>query len=222
MATDELIANLVRDLEPVRPLPLPRVRFANWGLIVGTTAAVVMAAIGPRSNLGASLSTLTFQAHVWLLFVCAVTAAAAALVLVVPGERMTRWRRVAPMAAGLVWMLWLLGELWVFAANGNELTPGVAGVACVAKALAFAVVPWIGLMIMLGRGAPGDIGTTMAFAGLAAAAVGALGVELTCPLTSPSHLLAWHVTPVIAAVVTNVVLGRAMFTRIAGAVRPGR
>ena len=53
----------------------------------------------------------------------------------------------------------------------------------------------------------------MIFAGLAAAAVGALGVELTCPMTSPTHLLLWHAGPVAAAVVLAAVWGRTVFHR---------
>ena len=62
MATDDVIANLVRDLQPVRPLPLPRVRFAQWGLVAVPVMAIVMAAIGPRIDLVAAAATWSFQA----------------------------------------------------------------------------------------------------------------------------------------------------------------
>ena len=215
MATDELIASLVRDLKPVRPLALPRARFADWGLIVGVTAAIVAAAIGLRLNFWASLSTIAFQAHIWLLAVCAATAAGAALMLAVPGERVSWWRRLAPVTAGSAWLFWLFVELRIYAMSGAGLEPGWSGVACVAKAVAFSGTPGIALMIMLGRGAPPDARATLAFGGLAAAAVGALGVELTCPLTSPSHLLVWHAGPVVAAVIASQLLGRAMLNAIA-------
>lgn len=215
MATDELIANLVRDLKPVRPLPLPRRRLASWAVIVGVAAAGVVAAIGLRVNLAVSLSTITFQVHVWLLLLCAATSAAATLMLVMPGERVTWLRRWLPATAVSAWVIWLAGELWISAVNGERLAPGWVGAACVAKAVAFSVTPGIALMIMLGRGAPGETRATMVFAGLAVAAVGALGVELTCPLTSPSHLLVWHAGPVIAVVVTSMLLGRTMFDVVA-------
>lgn len=214
MATDELIASLVRDLRPVRPLPVPQVRLAQWGLVAVATLVMVTAGLGARFNLLASLATLPFQAHAFLLLLVTLSAAIAALAMAVPGEQIGRWRRLAPVAAGLAWTAWLLGELWVFAAQGHSLSPGMEGVGCVAKAFAFSVAPGIVFTIMLGRGLPGDTRTTMVFAALAAAAVGALGVELTCPLTNPSHLLVWHGGPVVAAVLAAWVVGQAMFDKV--------
>ena len=221
MATDEVIANLVRDLQPVQPLPVPQVRLAQWGLVVVATMALVTAGIGPRADLPARLATLSFPAHSLLLLLVAISSAIAALAMAIPGERVQPWRRWAPVAAGLAWAACLFGELW-FAANGEGLWPGIEGVGCVAKAFAFGVTPGMALMIMIGRSAPGDVPATMVFAGLAAAAVGALGVELTCPMTSPGHLLIWHAGPVVAAALAARVSGRAIFERVALAVRATR
>lgn len=213
MATDEVISNLVRDLRPVHPLPVPQARLTQWGLVVVATMAVVTAGLGARADLLASLVTLRFHAHSILLLMVALSSAIAALAMAIPGESVQSWRRWAPVAAVVAWAAWLFGELWVSAANGAGLWPGVEGVGCVAKAFTFAVAPGIALTLMIGRGLPSDTRTTMAFAGLAVAAVGALGVELTCPITSPSHLLVWHAGPVMAAVLAAWVFGRTMFDR---------
>lgn len=213
MATNDVISKLVRDLEPVSPLALPRVRLTRWGLIVVPAAALVVAAIGPRADLFAAAATLSFQAHFALLMLAAVTSAIAALAMAMPGEPIGQWRRVAPVAAVLAWAAWLSGELLVSAASGQVIWPVAAGWGCVAKSFAFGVTPAIVLTMMLGRGAPEDGRRTMIFAGLAAAAVGALGVELTCPMTSPTHLLLWHAGPVAAAVVLAAVWGRTVLHR---------
>ena len=218
MATDEMIASLVRDLQPVKPLPVPHVRLAQWGLVAVATTAAVTAGIGPRADLLASLTTVPFQAHALLLLLLALSSAIAALAMAIPGERVQLWRRWAPVAAGLAWAAWLGAELLVVAVNGQGLWPGTEGIGCVAKAFAFGVTPGIALTIMLGRGLPGDTRATMVFAGLATAAVGAFGVELTCPLTSPSHLLVWHGGPVVAAALAAWVVGRTIFTVATGAV----
>lgn len=215
MAIDDVIANLVRDLKPVRPLRLPRERLASWALVVALTLTIVAAVIGLRVNIRTSLWTMAFQAHSLLLVLCAASAAAAALMLIVPGELVSWWRRLAPVAAGTSWVIWLVCEVWLLVMSGEAASPGWTGAACVAKAVAFSVAPGVALAIMLGRGAPGDARSMMAFAGLAIAAVGALGVELTCPLTNPSHLLAWHAGPVVTAVAASWLFGRAMFDRLA-------
>lgn len=211
MATDEVIANLVRDLRPVRPLPVPQVRLVQWGLVAVTTMVIVTAGLGPRANLLDSLATVPFHAHSILLGLVALSSAIAALAMAIPGEPVQPWRRWAPVVAGLSWAAVLLGELWVFAVRGQSSWPGMEGVGCVAKAFAFSVTPGLALMLMIGRSAPGDVRATMFFAGLAATAVGALGVELTCPLTSPSHLVVWHAAPVAAVVIAAYGFGRVVF-----------
>lgn len=218
MATDEVIAKLVRDLQPVRPLPLPHVRLARWGLVVVATIAAVAAGIGPRADLQASMATLPFQVHSILLLVVALSSAIAAFAIAIPGEWVEPWRRLAPAAAGLALVTWLVGELWVFAASGESLWPGIEGVGCVAKAFTFAVTPGLALTLMLGRGLPSDTRTMMLFAGLAVGAVGALGVELTCPMTSPSHLLVWHGGPVVAAALAAWLIGRTILDNVMPAV----
>ena len=68
---------------------------------------------------------------------------------------------------------------------------------------------------MVGRGAPGDVRGTVTFAALAAAVAGALGVELTCPLNGPMHLLLWHAGPVMVVVLLAAMFGRAAFAAFA-------
>lgn len=208
MATDELIANLVRDLEPVQPLPLPHVRVVRWGMVAAAVTAVVAMVIGLRTDLAVATAGWSFQVHAGLLTVAAITSAMAALTLVIPGEPFGALRQWAPVAAITAWAVWLVAELAVFVANGQPLWPIPSGVGCVAKAVAFGLVPGLALITMLGRGAPGSTRATMVFAGLAVAAVGAVGVELTCPLSSPTHILLWHAGPVMVAVLVAWAVGR--------------
>jgi hypothetical protein len=109
------------------------------------------------------------------------------------------------------WCAWLAAELLVFAAGGEEVWPVAAGWGCIAKAFIVGLMPGLGLAIMVGRGAPVDARRTMVFAAMGAAAVGAFGVELTCPLTSPMHLLLWHAGPALAVVLVVASLGRDSF-----------
>ncbi len=219
MATNELIASLVQDLQPVQPLPLPRVRVARWSVVAAGGLAVIAAAIGLRVDLAVAAATASFQAHAALLMVAAVASAAAALTLAMPGEPFAGARRWTPWVAITTWGLWLAGELSVHVAGGQALWPIPPGMGCVAKAVAFGLAPGAVLIAMLGRGAPGDTRATMVFAGLAAAAVGAFGVELTCPLTSPAHILLWHAGPVVVAVLMALLFGRRLLDRYTPAPR---
>lgn len=211
MATNDVIASLVSDLKPVSPLPLPRVRLWRWLAVSAALATVAVAALGRRGDLVSAASTPPFQAHVLLLLIAAVSSAGAALALAIPGEFLASWRRAAPMVAVVAWGAWLVGELLVLAASTGDVWPIAHGWGCVAKAFAVGVTPGLLLAVMVGRGAPADPRAPVIFTALAAAAVGALGVEMTCPLTSPMHLLLWHAGPVVAVVLLASMFGRTMF-----------
>lgn len=214
MATNDLIDSLVRDLEPVSPLPLPAIRLGRWGAASVALVAASVAVLGRRGDFGTAVFTQPFQAHVAFLVLAAVSSAAAALALAIPGEPVGRWRRAAPAVALGAWLAWLAGELMPLAAAGEAAWPA-AGWGCVAKAFTIGATPGLILAVMVGRGAPGDVRATVTFAALAAAAVGALGVELTCPLDGPMHLLLWHAGPVMVVVLLAALFGRAAFAAFA-------
>jgi hypothetical protein len=213
METNELIDGLVRELEPVSPLPLPRVRLRRWLMASAAVGAVAVAVLGRRGDLATALFTQKFQAHMAFLLLAAISSAAAALALAIPGESVGTWRRAAPTVAMGAWLAWLGGELMPLAAAGGAAWPE-AGWGCVAKSFAIGAAPGFVLAVMVGRGAPADVRATVTFAALAAAAVGALGVELTCPLDGPMHLLLWHAGPVMAVVLVAALFGRTAFVAL--------
>ena len=210
MATNDVINTLVRGLQPVSPLPLTPVRLRRWMMFSAAVGAATVAVIGRRGDLATAVFAQLFQAHVAFLILAAVSSAAAALALSIPGEPVRSWRRAAPAVALGAWLAWLAGELMPLAAAGGAHWPA-AGWGCVAKAFAIGVTPGLLLAIMVGRSAPGDVHGTVTFVALAAAAVGALGVELTCPLDGPMHLLLWHAGPVMVVVLLAALFGRAAF-----------
>lgn len=214
METNELINGLVRNLEPVSPLPLPRVRLRRWLMASAMVGAVAVAVLGRRGDLAVTLFARPFQAHVVFLLLAAISSAAAALALAIPGESVGTWRRAAPVVAMGAWLAWLAGELMPLAAAGAAAWPA-AGWGCVAKSFAIGATPGLILAAMVGRGAPTDVRATVTFAALAAAAVGALGVELTCPLDGPMHLLLWHAGPVMVVVLLAALFGRTAFAAFA-------
>lgn len=212
MATNDVISDLVRDLRPVSPLPLPRVRVSRWAAATGLSTLAAAAVLGLRTDLASVAATAPFQVHALMLLVAALGSGAVALASAVPGDPTTGWRRVAPLMAILGWWLWLGAEIWWLAAGNGAWWPVAAGWGCVAKAVAVGFVPGGVLTAMISRAAPPDLRRTCVFAGLAAAAVGALGVEVTCSLTNPTHLLLWHAGPVMVTLVV-ITLVATMATR---------
>ncbi len=213
MTTDEVVSTLLRDLKPVSPLPAPNVRAWAWGAIAAVAGGVAAAVFGLRPDLAHAATTLNFQAHTTALVLATAFAGGAALLLAIPGEPLSRARRLVPMAAAGCWVAWLLVEL--ASAVGRSPTAWTIdfGWACVAKAMTIAAVPGVALLLMVGRSASVELRRAVMFAGLASAGVGALGVEFTCPKTGALHLLVWHAGPVVAIPLTAGLAGAPLFAR---------
>ena len=207
MTTDEVVSALVRDLKPVSPLPTPGVRAWHWGVTAAVAGSLVTTVFGLRPDLIRAAGTLNFQAHTVLLVLATILAGGAALVLAIPGERLSRARRLAPIAAAGGWVAWLLVEL----ASAVDQSPAAwtidFGWGCVAKAMTIAAVPGAALLLMVGRGASVETRRAVTFAALASAGVGALGVEVTCPKTEAMHLLIWHAGPIVVLPLIAAVAG---------------
>lgn len=200
METRQVIQGLVADLQPVVPLAVPSVRLRRWISIALAAGAVVVGILGLRDDLAAALLSPPFLRHSMLLLAAAVASASAALTLAVPGERPPLWLRTAPVTAILTWAAWLAAELMTHAAAGNDVWASSGGWGCVGKAFAVGLVPGVALAVMIGRAAPPRMQGAATFAAMAGAAVGAFGVEVTCPLNNPMHLLLWHAAPVATTV----------------------
>jgi hypothetical protein len=134
----------------------------------------------------------------------------------VPGEPVGWVRRGAPVAALVAWSAWLLAQLLPAIRVGALEGAGLAGAGCVAKAVAIGVLPAVILALMLRRGAPDEARGTVTYAALAGAAMGAFGVELTCPMRDPVHLFVWHALPALTLVCAAGAIGYLVQSRVRG------
>ena len=211
MTTDEVVSTLIRDLKPVSPLPAPNVRAWTWGAIVAVAGGAAAAVFGLRPDLAHAATTLNFQAHTTSLVLTTAFAGGAALLLAIPGERLSRARQFFPMAAAGCWLAWLLAELAAAVGRSPAAWTIDFGWGCVAKAMTIAAVPGVALLLMMRRGASVEVRRALTFAALASAGVGALGVEITCPTIDAMHLLIWHAGPMVALPVVAAVAGAPLF-----------
>ncbi|MEO7294713.1 MAG: NrsF family protein [Candidatus Limnocylindria bacterium] len=213
MTTDDVVSALVRDLKPVVPLRAASVRAWHWGFLAAVTGGMTVAVFGLRSDLAATASTLSFRVQAVLLLVATTMASGAALVFAIPGEHLSRIRRAAPIAAALTWGAWLLTKLASAVGSSSTAWALDSGWGCVVKAMTIAAVPGTALMLMVGRGASVDPRRAVAYAALAAAGVGALGVEFTCPNPEAIHQLVWHFGPLAVLPLVAALVGAPMFAR---------
>lgn len=160
-------------------------------------AAVVVFAVGVRADFSAALGRPRYVLVATVMLATAILSAAAAFALSIPGREWSPAQRAVPVTLGALWAalltVWLLegGDAWArIAALPIHLL-------CVLIISVLAGVSGILLTKMLARAASLHAGWTTALAWLAAASVGALAVQITCPIDDPAHHLTGHFVPFV-------------------------
>lgn len=197
MRTDELIIQLAQAAAPVRPLPRPSVRLAQWTAAAVPLAALGIFVVGPRVDVLNALRQPTYVALVLVTLLTALLSAAAAFTSSVPGAERSPLQRAIPLLAGSLWAIVLMGLL----AQGGDSVRRILAlpihVACVIEIAAFGLLPGWALFTMLRRAAPLQPTWSAALAALSATALGAVATQIVCPIDDPAHHLMGHFVPVV-------------------------
>jgi hypothetical protein len=193
MKTEDLIADLAGRLEPVRPVAPPGVRLLRWALVALACAAAGVVVLGTRPDLRLALGQPEFLALGFVAAGTAILAAAAALVLAIPGaERSPAIRTTAMLLVGL----WLATLLVAIARAGEGFRVDSHWPACFIRAVGIGLVPAVVLFGMLRRAAPLRLAWAGGLSAVAATAMGALAVHIICSINDPAHALVGHFGPV--------------------------
>lgn len=208
----QLIERLAADLQPVRPIaPLHR-SFA--AVLVGALAlaGVTLAVAGPQPDVWTRLAEHASWGAVLVGLAAAVAGAGlAALASVVPGRE-----AVVRAGAGLAALGLALGAAAAASAvwGGGDGSLAPAELWCIARGAVFAAPPAALVLYAASRGWAGRPGRTVALGLVAAGAVGAAVVHLSCPAVAPLHLLCTHAgTPLLLAAVGTALVLPAMRAR---------
>ena len=206
MNTEQLIARLALDVEPVRPLRTPAVRAARWLAGSAVYLGVLVMVMSPRDDLAARMGDLRFMVDQAAALLTVLTAAIAAFALTIPGTRRT-----------VVWLPGASAALWLAAVSAGALRevslarPGDVlfrtDWGCVATVLAGAALPVVTMAAMLRRGVPLAPHVAAGLGGLAAAALGNLGACVFHPDSSNLIVLVWHCGTVLAVAAVGAVAG---------------
>jgi len=208
------VERLVADALPVRRIWPVRRRLTAWlalsGAILGVTSIDRF-----RPDLAHRLADPAYLGSVVLLLVAAIVTATLAFRAAEPG-REARYRE----SLGAVILVALAIGLALAAPAGSDLTATVSAREagpCAARELALAALPWVAILLALGRGAPVRSALAGAQAGAAACLAAAFQVRLLCPLDDRLHLLALHLAPIGIASLVSSALCTAWFRRRAAA-----
>jgi hypothetical protein len=138
----------------------------------------------------------------------AVVAAAAALVLAVPGAERSSVQRAVPVVAGATWGVVLIALLMDRGDPIHRVLAWPVHLACIIELGGIGLVTgWI-LFAMLRRAAPLRLGWSAGLATLAGIGLGAAATQLICPIDDPAHLLVGHLLPAMVFVVIGTMSGK--------------
>ncbi|MFM7376760.1 MAG: NrsF family protein [Erythrobacter sp.] len=207
--SDALIAELVDDLAPVRPL-----RFGEGIALTlaaaGVTAVAVVAAFGLRAEWLAGHLDPMQLVSTGLFLGLALAASVTVVGMSRPqvGSDHSGWRWAAAMAG----LLPLAGAIVAAVRGSGTLSPEVMrhGAECLAGGSAASLLVFAMLVLWLRRGAPTSPERAGLVAGVAAGAFGIFAASLHCPVNDIVHIGLWH----SAAVVAMGLVGRVVVPRL--------
>src|SRR5439155_4906662 len=151
---ERLVAQLIADAQPVRPLWSPRTRLALW-LVLQTLTLGVAVELGLRQDLGDHLRQPLFLFEVAALVVAGAMAAAVALRGAVPGMGSGRLAVTVSLLLGSAAVaLVSLEPVVTIRSSWGFVTRGTVCVICI---LGYATIPWTVLFMAVRRGASLDV-----------------------------------------------------------------
>ena len=204
MTTDDLVLALSRDLAPVRRLPRvgPRTFWHCAGALA--VAAVFLALHGLRADWRQKLGDGEFLREEAALLTLFMLSAWSALRLCVPGRGSSLVKSLPAVGLG-VWLVFILSR------NAGLRELGPAGIKCVARLGAVAVLPFIAWGVALRRSSPLEPARALGYGLWSATALGVFAMQWLCTRDSALHVLVWHAGPVMLAGLAGLGLGRRRF-----------
>jgi hypothetical protein len=196
--TDELVADLARDLGPVRPVA--RLRVVGLSALALWCAAVGLGWLLDGQRPAPGLWSWGHFAGLAGLGVAGLGGLAASLASAIPGREETLrraryamiWGVAAALAAGV-------SALW-----GVDSQSYAGSLGCVVRSIALGVAPLLILGWFLARGAVSSQRLASCLALIGSIGLGAVAVQATCPTLTGGHVLLGHtIGPLAVAVVAS-------------------
>jgi hypothetical protein len=205
------IARLVRSATPVARLAPPLIRMTRWTIVAASLVSLWVVLLGVRVDAAPRMTDGWFIARAVATLVIVAAAATVAFLISVPGVWPSRAARTLPAMAGVAWGVMLAAALAFAGSPLERLLLVQPHPVCVLQIAGLALLPGVVLTRMLRRAAPLRRRWTGGLAGLAIAALGALGTQFVCGDDTAAHHLVWHFTSVVLLALAGVAMGSSIF-----------
>jgi len=207
-STDDLIAGLVEELEPVPPLQQSRGLVLALGALVLGTAGMLLT-YGPRADIvaGQPDAMLLLSSGLFLVLGLASSWAVVDMARPAVGMRRESWGWTALMAAVLpLAALGTMASAWM---HGQPSGLDSDGINCMRFGLGWSLLTFTALTLWLRRGAPMLLTRAGLLTGVAAGSAGIFAVSLFCPHNDLVHIGVWHgLTVVLAGLLGRIAVPR--------------
>ena len=211
----DLVEELVADLRPVRRLWSPGTRWAAWMITSGVVMAAVPAFLGKgmTPDVTRRLHDVSTMLGVVLALGAAFLLAYLAFCAAVPGRELPRSGTVLLAAIATVGIVFVVpqGPDPRLALYGFTME----GLPCLLMTLVVGMMPWLSLLVAVGRGAPSHPRLAGGLGAAAAFLLPAAMLEAACPFVGRLHVLVWHVMPIVLLVALSALLLQIARTRVA-------
>ena len=191
MRTDDLIAELEADLQPVSPLPAAEQRLLVWLALSVPYLAAIVAIDGLSKDLGQRLAEPRFLLEQGAALATALLAGYACLNASIPGR--PAWLTGLPFLTLAVWLGSLGQGCWqswlAFGASGLMLENDWT---CVPSIVLGSLLPAATLVVMLRKGLIFLPKMALLLAALASAGLAEIALRLHHPVDSSLVVLVWH------------------------------
>lgn len=204
MRTEDLIARLAAEAQPVRRLYSPAMRTLIWFAMALSYATAIVLLHGGTPVAGRSMHFLVEQAAT---FATALASAFAAFAVSVPGyDRRVLLLPLPPVALWLATVGYGCVTDWLqFGPEGLAIRPDWD---CLLPAVLIGILPAAALVFLLRRGAPLQPRLTLALAGLATAALANLGLQFFHARDASIMVLTWHLGGAAVLALLGSLFGR--------------
>jgi hypothetical protein len=205
MRTDQLIAELSRDVKPVRARSALWL-LMRWLLISGAYLALLLAFYHVRPDLAARLHSPLFALEISSLAGVALASGVSAVALSYPDLRQKPWQAYAPLPF-LALFVGVLATQWWFDSSPPE-TGTDHTYQCLLCIALFSLAPTLLMLLQQRAQATIHAGWAGAVALLASSSLGALTFRLSEKSDSIPHMILWHYLPLAGFGLIGVALGR--------------
>ena len=208
MKSDQLIQNLSRNLQSVKPF---KYTTKDYLIVLSTGFFSVLfglALSGIRSDLQNVVLTPSFIIQSLVLLMLAVLSTVAAMQMSIPSLKKSVPQNIV-LSTLVFWGITLIYLL----VNSNSPFAGW-GFSCAAEIAANSIAPSIVIFYMIRKAATLNRFSTGWLTLTAGAAFGAMATQLSCSSLDAFHLLVWHAVPVVAIGLCGILIGKNILKKV--------